>query len=78
MDFSFTPEQETWRREIQDFLKDNPPGKFPTQSGEDSWGHGAFSYEFVRLLGSKGWIALTWPAKYGGSERSNMDLDDPV
>jgi alkylation response protein AidB-like acyl-CoA dehydrogenase len=74
MDFAFTPEQEAWRREIQDFLKDNPPEKFPIQSGEDSWGHGAFSYEFVRLLGSKGWIALTWPAKYGGSERSNTDL----
>jgi 3-oxocholest-4-en-26-oyl-CoA dehydrogenase alpha subunit len=74
MDFGFTPEQEAWRREIHDFLKDTPPEKFPTQSGEDSWGHGAFSYEFVRLLGQKGWIPLTWPKKYGGSERSNMDL----
>jgi alkylation response protein AidB-like acyl-CoA dehydrogenase len=74
MDFAFTPEQEAWRREIQDFLKDNPPEKFPTQSGEDSWGHGAFSYEFVRLLGQKNWIPLTWPRKYSGSERSNMDL----
>ncbi|MBM4444083.1 MAG: hypothetical protein FJ020_02115 [Chloroflexi bacterium] len=74
MDFAFTPEQEAWRREIQDFLKDNPPEKFPTQSGEDSWGHGAFSYEFVRLLGQKNWIPLTWPKRYGGSERSNMDL----
>lgn len=74
MEFGFTAEQEAWRREIQDFLKDNPPEKFPTQSGEDSWGHGAFSYEFVRLLGQKGWISLTWPKKYGGSERPNMDL----
>ena len=74
MEFGFTAEQEAWRREIQDFLKDTPPEKFPTQSGEDSWGHGAFSYEFVRLLGQKGWISLTWPKKYGGSERPNIDL----
>ncbi len=74
MEFGFTAEQEAWRREIQDFLKDNPPEKFPLQSGEDSWGHGAFSLEFVRLLGQKGWISLTWPKKYGGSERPNMDL----
>lgn len=74
MEFGFTAEQEAWRREIQDFLKDNPPEKFPIQSGEDSWGHGAFSYEFVRLLGKKGWISLTWPKKYGGSERPNIDL----
>ena len=74
MEFGFTAEQEAWRREIQDFLKDTPPEKYPTQSGEDSWGHGAFSYEFVRLLGQKGWISLTWPKKYGGSERPNIDL----
>ena len=74
MEFSFTAEQEAWRREIQDFLKDNPAEKFPIQSGEDSWGHGAFSKEFVRLLGQKGWIPLTWPKKYGGAERPNMDL----
>ncbi len=74
MRFVFTPEQEAWRREIQDFLKDNPPEKFPIQSGEDSWGHGAFSYEFVRLLGQKGWLSLTWPKEYGGQERPWMDL----
>lgn len=74
MEFGFTAEQEAWRREIRDFLKDNPPEKFPTQSGEDSWGHGAFSYEFVRLLGKKNWIPLTWPKKFGGAERPNMDL----
>jgi alkylation response protein AidB-like acyl-CoA dehydrogenase len=74
MDFGFTPEQEAWRQEIRDFLKDNPPEKFPTQTGEDSWGHGAFSYEFVRLLGSKGWLSLTWPKQYGGRERPWIDL----
>lgn len=74
MEFGYTAEQEAWRREIQDFLKDNPPDGFPIQSGEDSWGHGAFSKEFVRLLGQKGWIPLTWPRKYGGAERPNMDL----
>ncbi len=74
MEFGFSAEQEAWRREIQDFLKDNPPENFPIQSGEDSWGHGAFSKEFVRLLGRKNWIPLTWPRKYGGSERPNMDL----
>ncbi len=74
MEFGFTKEQQAWQQEIKEFLKDNPPDKFPTQSGEDSWGHGAFSFEFVRLLGSKGWIGLTWPKKYGGQERPWMDL----
>jgi alkylation response protein AidB-like acyl-CoA dehydrogenase len=74
MDFGFTAEQEAWRQEIKEFLRENPPEKFPIQSGEDSWGHGAFSFEFVRLLGKKGWIGLTWPEKYGGQGRPWMDL----
>ena len=74
MEFGFTAAQEAWRGEIQEFLAKNPPDKFPTQTGEDSWGHGAFSYEFVRLLGDQGWISLTWPKKYGGQERPWIDL----
>lgn len=74
MDFGFTAEQEAWRQEIKAFLKDNPPEKFQAQDWEDSWGHGAFSYEFVRLLGDKGWIRLTWPKKYDGQGRPWMEL----
>ena len=74
MDFAFTARQEAWRQEIREFLKENPPERFACESGEDSWGHGAFSLEFVRLLGKKGWISLTWPKKYGGQERPWMDL----
>jgi len=75
MDFGFTAEQEAWRQEIKAFLKDNPPHKFKNDAGWDnSWGHNAFSYEFVKLLGKKGWIALTWPKEYGGQERPWMDL----
>ena len=29
--------------------------------------------EFSRKMGAKGWIAMTWPKKYGGHERSAFD-----
>jgi alkylation response protein AidB-like acyl-CoA dehydrogenase len=34
---------------------------------------GAFSAEFSRKVGAKGWIGMTWPKKYGGRERSFLE-----
>ena len=74
MDFAFNPEQNAWRQEIRQFLKENPKENFPVQSGDLGYGYGAWSNEFGQLLGSKGWISMTWPKEYGGSERPLMDL----
>ncbi len=38
----------------------------------DSW-LGGHSPEFSRKLGERGWLGLTWPARYGGHERSALD-----
>ena len=29
--------------------------------------------EFSRAMGQKGWIGITWPKKYGGSEKSFLE-----
>ena len=34
---------------------------------------GAYSEEFSRKVGAKGWIGMTWPKKYGGQERSFLE-----
>jgi len=33
----------------------------------------AFSAEFSRKLGERGWIGMTWPKRYGGHERTALD-----
>jgi alkylation response protein AidB-like acyl-CoA dehydrogenase len=38
----------------------------------DSWLAG-FSPEFSQELGKRGWIGMTWPAEYGGHERSPVE-----
>lgn len=38
----------------------------------DSWLAG-FSPEFSQELGRRGWIGMTWPAEYGGHERSPIE-----
>jgi alkylation response protein AidB-like acyl-CoA dehydrogenase len=74
LDFLFTAEEEAFRREVQDFLKEELP-----KSQERTVLHGGetdedweFTKQFSRKLGEKGWIAIWWPREYGGLEGSDM------
>jgi alkylation response protein AidB-like acyl-CoA dehydrogenase len=71
VDFRLTPEQEAFRREVEEFLARELPAERRTVR-EDGWITG-FSREFSRKLGARGWIGLTWPRRYGGQERSPLD-----
>jgi len=71
VDFRLTPEQETFRREVEEFLARELPAE-RREIREDGWITG-FSREFSRKLGARGWIGLTWPRRYGGQERSPLD-----
>jgi len=71
MDFAFTPEQESFRREVRDFLEvEINQGTFQPMC--DGWIQG-FSPEFTKKMAAKDWIGLSWPKEYGGQGRSNID-----
>lgn len=54
------------RREVRRFLVDQ--GEHLQRPNSDfTTGHDP---EFSRKLGSRGWIGMTWPERYGGGERS--------
>ena len=74
MDLTFTPEQEAWRKEVRQFLKDNPRENFKESGPDEGYGCGASSDDFGELLGKKGWISMNWPKQYGGQERPLMDV----
>ncbi len=71
MEFRFTPEEESFRQEIRDFLRvELPPGWAESggagplgEGGEERW---EFLRQFQRKLASKGWLTLAWPQEYGG------------
>jgi hypothetical protein len=64
-------ETEDLRREIRQFLNEEiESGGFEPKC--DTWLSG-FSEEFSRKMGSRGWIGMTWPKKYGGHERSAIE-----
>ncbi len=70
MDFElhYTGEQESFRTEVQDWLKANLPDDMeplvdPTHPTSEQY---KFAREFRSKLGEKGWRAPTWPTEYGG------------
>lgn len=59
---------EQLRHEVRGFLASDPAMRRP---GPHCW----FDYdrEFTRRLARQGWIGMTWPRQYGGSERSALE-----
>jgi acyl-CoA dehydrogenase len=65
------PECEILRAEVRAFLAEEiAAGTFdPHQPG-----HGdSYNRAFSRRVGAKGWIGMTWPKRYGGRERSQLE-----
>jgi alkylation response protein AidB-like acyl-CoA dehydrogenase len=58
------------RREIRDFLEqERSAGTW--RPGGKSWGE--YNPELTRKIAERGWIGLTWPKRYGGHERTQLE-----
>lgn len=65
MEFSWTPEQESFRREVRVFINENlPPQWWSRVPGEEPYSE--VTLNFCRRLGAKGWLTPHWPVAYGG------------
>jgi acyl-CoA dehydrogenase len=64
-------ECETLREEVRAFLAEEiAAGTFDPHEP----GHGdSYNRAFSRRVGGKGWIGMTWPKRYGGHERSQLE-----
>jgi hypothetical protein len=72
MEFGFTADEEAFREEIRQFLRQNPPESFPEDGMDAGYGSGAHSHAFLRKLAERGWLSMTWPREFGGQERPFM------
>ena len=59
------PEAELLREEVRDFVADHRDLMQPLPMG--------YSPEFSEKMAQKGWVAMTWPKKWGGHERSALE-----
>ena len=70
MDFDFSPEQRAFEAEVVRFLDDHDdPDIFDlTRENMAQIVDTPKRRAFMAKLGEKGWLGLTWPKEYGGSE----------
>ncbi len=64
------PHAEALRRELRDFLADAGQDWTPEIRARSWMG---FDRGFSRAVGARGWIGMTWPAAYGGGEKSGLE-----
>ena len=71
MDFRFTKEQENWREEVRRLIEENlTPELLQEGRAMEDKGPGPEQIRFMRMLGAKGLLGISWPKEYGGLERS--------
>ncbi|MCD6570045.1 MAG: acyl-CoA dehydrogenase family protein [Deltaproteobacteria bacterium] len=69
MDFSYTQEEEMFRKRLNEFLDKELTEEIARQNWEDL-GVGPEAREFSRKLYENGFLGLPWPKEYGGQELS--------
>jgi len=72
---AYTPEQERLRRELRGYFSAlmTPEVRAALAGGDDDLGDGQAYRSVVRQLGRDGWLALGWPAEYGGRGGTTFD-----
>ena len=82
MEFRFSEQEETFKNELEDFLKKELPSDWADRSMHWPGGYGShkadedsikIAYAFKRKLAEKGWLTIAWPKEYGGEEHSYME-----
>ncbi len=77
MDFTLTPEQETFRSHVRAWLEDNMPREWTSRVMASSDVPRPEAYDFLRRwqrrLYEAGFIGLTWPKEYGGRGLTFME-----
>jgi len=74
MRISFTPDQERLRQRLRQYFAElmTPELREALAAGGE-YGDGDAYRQVVRQLGLDGWLALGWPAEYGGQGKSVLD-----
>jgi len=66
MDLLFTAEEQAFREEVRDWVKDNLPPDLPYKVNNGLWLSRDDMQRWFRILGAKGWLGFGWPKEFGG------------
>ncbi len=75
MHLTYTPEQERLRQRLRAYFAGlmTPQLREALTTAGGDYGNGEAYRQVVRQLGHDGWLALSWPAEYGGRGASMLD-----
>ena len=75
MHIAYTPEQERLRARLREYFASlmTPERRAGLARSGGDYGDGSAYKEVIRQLGRDGWLALSWPAEYGGQAGSMLD-----
>ena len=72
MRFDFTPEEKDFKRHLSSYLDDVLPTDWhgpADESLDDDW---KLNQDIKKGLAERGWLVMSWPKEYGGSDSSPM------
>src|SRR2546421_581384 len=74
MDYELTPEQVAFREEVERFLDehDDPEVFDVTRENMAQIVDTPKKREFMRKVGERGWLGITWPKEWGGQESDGV------
>ncbi|MCH8190352.1 MAG: acyl-CoA dehydrogenase family protein [Chloroflexi bacterium] len=76
MEFQLSPEDEAFRQELRQFLREEVPpektGGMSSMNEGDENGGDAFAMAMRKKLAQRGWLTMGWPKEYGGQDASPM------
>jgi alkylation response protein AidB-like acyl-CoA dehydrogenase len=74
MDFEFSPEELAFEREVEEFLaaRESPEVMDPNPEQLSQTVETPAKRALMRQLAERGWLGMSWPAAYGGRERSGI------
>lgn len=72
MQFAYTEEQETLRRELRQYFQELMTEEVRAEVAVGNTG-GPHCLEAVRRMGRDGWLGIGWPEEYGGQGRDIVD-----
>ena len=75
MHLTYTPEQDWLRQQLRAYFAGlmTPEVRAALTAPEGEYGDGEAYRGIVRRLGRDGWLALSWPAEYGGRDAPALD-----
>ena len=73
MDFSLSPEQEAFKKEIRRFVDENLTPELRAEVEREQYSIGPLGKQFLKLMGRQGWLGVGWPREYGGQGRGAIE-----